>query len=358
MRKCQGCGAILQSDDPKKIGYIPKSDALLCQRCFRLTHYNDAMISYREGISADDVFSMVNELDALICYVVDLFDFEAGLFPRLMAMSKNKDILLVATKRDLLPKTIGYDKLSKFLMKRCKDACIQIKGVVVCEDLVHHAQSENNPSIDNLLEAIHVLRKGRDVVMMGMANAGKSTLMNALLNDKKITTSAHPGTTLGLIEIPYGDFKLYDTPGLKAEGSILTYCDEKDLKTLIPSKTIKPMVYQLKENQSLSIGGCARIDLWGCENVSAAIYVSNEMKIHRGKCEKADELWNKHLGKDLKPCLSENSDELKKITYQGNIDGQDIVIYGLGFACIRGKVKKVEVVVDQKVSVTFREAMI
>ena len=358
MRKCQGCGAVLQNDDPKRIGYTPKSEAVLCQRCFRLTHYNDAMISYREGISVDDIFAKINKLDALICYVVDLFDFEAGLFSRIMAQIQNKDILLVATKRDLLPKTIGYDKLSKFLMKRCKEEGILLKGVVVVEDLVHHAQSISNPSMNNLNEAIHALRKNRDVVMMGMANAGKSTLLNALLNGRQITTSAYPGTTLGLIEIAYEDFRLYDTPGLFAGGSVLTYCDEKDLRTIIPFKVIKPIIYQLKGNQSLSIGGIARIDLWGCEEVSATAYFSNEMKVHRGKCENADALWQKHLGKELVPCLSTGMDDLKKTTYQGNINGHDIVIYGLGFVCIRGKVKKAEVIADQRVSVTFREAMI
>ncbi len=358
MRKCLGCGAVLQSEDANKIGYTPKSDAVICQRCFRLTHYNDAMVSYRQGISADSVLQEVNQLDALICYVVDLFDFEAGLFSRIMAHSRNKEILLVGTKRDLLPKSIGYEKLSKFIIHRCKEEGIDLKGVVIVEDLVHHAYSENNPSIDNLLEAFAQLRNGKDIVMMGMANAGKSTLVNALLRQSKITTSPHPGTTLGLIEMEYEDYKIYDTPGLMAKGSVLTYCEDKDLKKLIPLKPIKPTVYQLKGNQSLSIGGYARIDLWGCEGVSATCYFSNEMKLHRGKCEKADELWQNHLGKELSPTISKNISDLKKITYQGNIDGQDIVIFGLGFVCMRGKVDKVEVVVDERVSVTFRKAMI
>lgn len=357
MRKCQGCGAILQSEDPMKMGYTPKSDALICQRCFRLTHYNDAMVSYREGISAEDVLSKINQLEALICFVVDLFDFEAGLFSRIMAHSKNKEILLIATKRDLLPKTTGYDKFSKFIMKRCHQEGIELKGVVIVEDLVKHAQSENNPSIDHVFEAISMLRDGKDVVLMGMANAGKSTLLNGMLGTT-ITTSAHPGTTLDLIEIDMGDYKIYDTPGLKSEGSVLTYCDEADLKILIPNKTIKPTVYQLKGNQSLAIGGVARIDLWGCEEVSCVFYTSNLVKLHRGKCENADDLWKTHLGKELKPSISTDFSDFKKITYQGNVDGQDIVIFGVGFVRVKGKVKKVDVYVDKKVDVTFREAMI
>ena len=358
MKKCTGCGALLQSEDPKKIGYTPKSDATLCQRCFRLTHYNDVMVSYREGIDALDILDKVNALDALICLVVDLFDFEAGLFSRILASSKNKDMLLIATKRDLLPKTTGYDKFSKYIMKRCKQENISLKGIVIVEDLVHKAQSENNPSVENVWQAIEELRLGRDVVMMGMANAGKSTLVNALLNEKKITTSAHPGTTLDLIEIEMKGYKLYDTPGIKSGGSVLTYCKECDLKTLIPQKTIKPTVFQLKGNQSLAIGGIARIDLYDCENVSAAFYVSNMMNLHRGKIEGADERWKQHLGKEFVPVLSDTWNDFVKTTYQGNLDGKDIVIPGCGFVCIQGKVKKCDVYVDKKVMVTFREAMI
>lgn len=355
MKKCQGCGAMLQSDDPKKIGYTPKKDGIVCQRCFRLTHYNDPMVSYREGIGLEKVIDQINQMNALICFVVDLFDFEAGLLSRINALSKNEDILLIATKRDLLPITSGYDKLSKFIMSRCKEEGILLKGVVITSDLANHAASEENPSVNHVLEAIHMLRKGRDVVLMGMSNAGKSTLLNALLQSHVITTSAHPGTTLDLIEIELEDFKIYDTPGLSAVGSVLTYCQEKDLKTLIPSKRIKPRVFQLNKNQSLSLGGIARIDLWGCEHVSATVYVSNELMIHRSKCENADDLWEKHRGLELVPVLS---DSLKKTTYQGNIDGHDIVICGLGFVCIHGRVQRVHVVSDERVNVTFRKAMI
>ena len=42
--RCYGCGAILQTDDQKKVGYIPQikdnGKPLLCQRCFRLQHYH------------------------------------------------------------------------------------------------------------------------------------------------------------------------------------------------------------------------------------------------------------------------------------------------------------------------------
>lgn len=48
-RRCIGCGAILQTTDPKKPGYLPAAtlakaeadDDIYCQRCFRLRHYNE-----------------------------------------------------------------------------------------------------------------------------------------------------------------------------------------------------------------------------------------------------------------------------------------------------------------------------
>ena len=41
MKKCKGCGAILQSKDQNAPGYTPKENSDYCQRCFRLIHYDD-----------------------------------------------------------------------------------------------------------------------------------------------------------------------------------------------------------------------------------------------------------------------------------------------------------------------------
>ena len=83
MKKCKGCGAILQSKDPNAPGYTPKENSDYCQRCFRLIHYDDLMISMRKGIDPDVVMDRISQSDALILWVVDLFDFEAGIIPGL-----------------------------------------------------------------------------------------------------------------------------------------------------------------------------------------------------------------------------------------------------------------------------------
>lgn len=66
-------------------------------------------------------------------------------------------------------------------------------------------------------------RKGRDIVFMGVANAGKSTILNQLLAMEDLTTSRHPGTTLDLVPIEQDGYTIYDTPGIENHHSVLTF---------------------------------------------------------------------------------------------------------------------------------------
>lgn len=51
-----------------------------------------------------------------------------------------------------------------------------------------------------IVNAILKYRKNRNVIFMGVANAGKSTVLNHLLATKDLTTSQNPGTTLDLVQ--------------------------------------------------------------------------------------------------------------------------------------------------------------
>ena len=88
MRRCSGCGAILQSEDKTRIGYTPKEDSSYCQRCFRLIHYDDLTISMKTGIDPDAVLNGIADMDGMILYVADLFDFEAGMIAGLACKIK------------------------------------------------------------------------------------------------------------------------------------------------------------------------------------------------------------------------------------------------------------------------------
>lgn len=355
---CKGCGVRLQCDDKASLGYTPKIEADYCQRCFRIRHYDDVVISMKQGIDSDAVLQKINGLDALIVWVVDLFDFEANILQGINRHLMGKDIILVATKRDLLPESVGNEKLSQFLMARLKTLGIRVQGIVICGDLVKHAKMEDNASIEEVEYAIAHYRRERDVVVMGMANAGKSTLLNAMCANSDLTTSRHPGTTLDFTEIEHQGYKMYDTPGLTRYDSLLTHMDDSLLKTLIPLKPLKARIYQLHEHQTMSLGGLVRLDLIGCGKTTCVAYFSERLPLHRSKQEKADDLWKGHFGELLSPVLDASAQDMQMFEVSNIKEKTDIVIHGLGWFCVSGEVKQLRVYIPKNGNVTFRKAMI
>lgn len=357
-KRCIGCGVELQQKDKTAVGYTPKLEADYCQRCFRIQHYDDVTISMKTGIDPDVVLRQIEQKDALVLWVVDLFDFEANMIPGINRHLIGKDIIMIATKRDLLPDTLGDQKLSQFILARCKEFGIVIQGLVICGDLAKHAFAEDNYSIEEVQHAIELYRKDRDVIVMGMANAGKSTLLNGLLGKQNLTTSRYPGTTLDLVEMKMDGYTLFDTPGLTRYDSYLTTVSDDLLKQILPQKRLKARNYQLYEDQSIAVGGLARLDLIGCTKVSCVGYFAQGLQMHRGKQEKADALWNTHMNELLSPALSSDFQTMKRFSHSGIKGKLDVVIHGLGWFCISGDVQLIEIYVSEGVSVTFRKAMI
>lgn len=357
-KRCKGCGVMLQQSHKDQIGYTPKEDADYCQRCFRIRHYDDVTISMKTGIDPHQVLQQIAKWDAMVLWVVDLFDFESNMIPGIQRHLSGKPLIMVGTKRDLLPDTLSDEKLSRFILERCRDLGIPIDGLVICGDLVKNARAPHNDSIAEVKKAIALYRGHRDVAVMGMANAGKSTLLNALLERDELTTSRYPGTTLEAVKTDMGDYMLYDTPGLTRDDSCLTVATDSILKQLIPDRRLKARNYQLYEDQSLAVGGVARLDLIGGTKVSCVGYFAAALNLHRGKQEKADALWENHWGKLLSPTLTQRKLPMRKYTHLGTGEKLDVVIHGLGWFCISGDVKVIHIYVPQGVGVTFRKAMI
>ena len=155
MTKCKGCGAVLQNTDIKAIGYTPKENSEYCQRCFRLMHYDDLQYSMKTGIDPDEVLSRINEIDGIILWVCDIFDFEASMIEGLNKHLIGRDIIMVVTKRDLLPVTVSNEKMAKFIFSRLKDYGITIKGLIVT--------GKNIDNKDEILKAINIYNQGSDI---------------------------------------------------------------------------------------------------------------------------------------------------------------------------------------------------
>ena len=367
---CIGCGAEIQSENPNKQGYLPKSvveksieeNNLVCKRCFRLKNYNE--VSDVE-LGAEDFYKLIITLskkDGLIVKVVDIFDFSGSWIEDVIdIVGNNKDIVLVANKLDLLPKSVKQNKIKQWLFKMLKAKGIKVKDILLISAIKNHGIEEAAARIDEL-------RNGKDVYIIGATNVGKSTFINKLIElttgDKNVITTSHfPGTTLGMIEIPLDRAtSIYDTPGIILDYDIAHYLDAKSLKLVMPKKEIKARVFQLNAEQSLFFGGMARVDFVKGERQSFTLYASNLVDIHRTKLSNADALFEKHLGTLLKPPFEDNISIFKnQVKKNFKIDDRkiDIVISGLGWITVNSDSGcEIDIYVPEEIEVFVRESII
>ena len=362
--QCVGCGVEIQTERPDELGYAPKSalekEAIICQRCFRLKHYNEVQ---DVSLTDDDFLKILNgigQTDGLVVKVVDIFDFNGSWLPGLHRFVGNNKVLLVGNKADLLPKSIKKNKLIHWMKREAKELGLKSVDVFLMS-------AQKGQGIREIAEAIEHYREGKDVYVVGCTNVGKSTFINAIIKEVTgekdiITTSQYPGTTLDMIDIPLDNgASLYDTPGIINHHQMAHYVDKRDLKLISPKKEIKPKVYQLNEGQTLYFGGLARLDYVQGGRKSLTCYVSNDLHIHRTKLEKADELYEKQAGELLQPPRPEQMDEFPElVAHEFTIKNEktDIVFSGLGWVTVNETGSKVVAHAPKGVGVFVRDSLI
>ena len=363
---CIGCGAIIQTEDKTGLGFTPQSalekgletGEVYCQRCFRLRHYNEIT---DVQLTDDDFLKLLHEVgdsDALVVNVIDIFDFNGSVIPGLPRFVSGNDVLLVGNKKDILPKSVKPGKISQWLMERAHEEGLRPVDVVL-------TSAQNKHAIKEVIDKIEHYRKGRDVYVVGVTNVGKSTLINAIIqeitgDENVITTSRFPGTTLDKIEIPLDDGSyIYDTPGIIHRHQMAHYLTAKNLKYVSPKKEIKPKTYQLNPEQTLFLGGLGRFDFISGEKQGFTAFFDNELKLHRTKLEGASDFYDKHLGTLLTPPNNKEKEDFPKLVQHVFTikDKTDLVISGLGWIRVTGTAK-VSVWAPEGVAVVTRKAII
>ena len=216
-----------------------------------------------------------------------------------------------------------------------------------------------------MIEKIEQYRKGRDVYVVGVTNVGKSTLINAIIQeitgDKDvITTSRFPGTTLDKIEIPLDDGSfIYDTPGIIHRHQMAHYLTAKNLKYISPRKEIKPKTYQLNPEQTLFLAGLGRFDFVSGERQGFTAFFDNELQLHRTKLQGASDFYQKHAGTLLVPPTSMELKEFPELVrHEFTINEKtDVVFSGLGWIRVNEKAK-IAAWAPMGVDVVIRKAII
>ncbi len=366
--KCIGCGVEIQTEKEEELGYLPKSafekkspdDLIYCKRCFTMRNYNKGEKSEMTNDDFIKIVSSISNTNSLVVKIIDIFDFSGSFIDAINRLTGQSDVLLVGNKLDLLPKSVKKDKVVRWMRRQSNMSGLKVIDATLISSL-------KGNGIDEALKMIEKYRKGRDVYVVGATNVGKSSFINSILKRyadetrNVITVSALPGTTLNLIEIPLSDSEsIYDTPGILNEHQIVHQLDFDSYKKIIPTKEIKPKVYQLNSDQTIFMGGIASFSFLKGERTSFVFHFSNNLNLHRTKTSNATELFEKHKGVMLSPPTLEEINNNEFVTHSFKISGDkkyDIVISGLGFITVNAEVT-VEIMAFKNVGVFLREAII
>ncbi len=268
MKKCLGCGAVLQTKDKNKLGYVPLekwSTAKLCERCFRLIHYNDLKVV--DFKVAETVLKDVNHKGKFAFFLVDLLNINTTVIKTYHQIKIPK--CFVVSKIDFIPKYINKNNIK-----------IWLKEEYQINEEIYFLSAYKNQNI-HCLESVMIDKNCLEAYLLGYTNSGKSTLINKIMDSNQITTSLLPNTTANFIKIKLDSkLTLIDSPGFLYPDSLYDQSDVTIMKKINPQTFLKPITFQLKKGMSIVIENLIRI-----ENVSdkcnLTFYMSNLLEIKK-----------------------------------------------------------------------------
>lgn len=252
MTKCVGCGIKLQNKNVNEVGYTPDLKNELCERCFKLKNYN---VLTNKGINIDNdkLINKINELNSCVLFLVDFINLDSEVIDAYKKIKSKK--ILIITKADIIPKNIKYQKLIQ-----------NIKNIYdIKEDLIL-TSSKTKLNIKTITK---ICLEEKNICLAGFTNAGKSSLINALVGSD-ITVSKKSNTTQDFIKLNVDGINIYDAPGFMSNIN----------RENIPGSIIRPITYQFPSKHYLLIQD---IKLNILENSNFTIYVGNEANIIRRK---------------------------------------------------------------------------
>ena len=166
-----------------------------------------------------------------------------------MLRKLNREIILLINKTDLSKKS---QPISDFYQLGIKDVLL--------------ISAKNNNGITDLKEKLSDILVGdqiaskdifRRISIIGKPNAGKSTLINTLLNEERMIISDIAGTTLDAIEIPFtfkdNNFLLYDTAGITRKSKTISTIQKFSINsTLETIKTTDICIFMIDAEEGIT----------------------------------------------------------------------------------------------------------
>lgn len=363
---CVGCGIELQSEYPNKDGYIQpsvlESDRTehYCQRCFKIKNYGTNIpvevnkSDYRREVK------LAADSAELALPVFDIIDFEGSFDDEILDILREMESIIVINKLDLIPDDKHPSEVANWVKGRLAEEGISPLDIAI-------VSSKNGYGINGIFKKInHFYPEGVDVVVLGVTNVGKSSIVNKLLGKKLVTVSKYPGTTLKINRcmIPKTKITLIDTPGLIPEGRISDLvCGDCNLK-IIPSGEISRKTYKLDKDRVIFLGDLLQMRVTDIEENKPiiSIYASKNVNFLETNMERQQEYAGENRVDIFKIPCEKCVDEYKKNSMKKEIytvhTGEELAFKGLGWITVKRGPLHVEVTIPESIDGIVRTAFI
>eukprot|EP00667_Euglena_gracilis_P002491 EG_transcript_2487 len=244
------------ADDPPEEG----PEKVVCQRCHTMRHkLKELKNELRSGWSENDLLqperfrqllTPLRKLNCCVVMFVDLFDFHGSMLRDLFDIVGFNPLIIVANKVDLLPSDADLHRIRLWVWVECKR--LQLRQLTL--DDIYLVSCKSGLGISALLKGMKEKAKQRPTYIVGVANVGKSSFINALVSPPRespdakrrpgaatalpqlVTSSLIPGTTLDFLKIELKDSVLYDTPGIVMPHQLTSVLTVREMEAVIPSK--------------------------------------------------------------------------------------------------------------------------
>ena len=265
-KKCLGCGITLQNTDKSKDGYVEDLTHDICHRCFIIKNYGENKVINKTNHDYLKILNQIKDND-IVVYVSSLLTLN------LDYLNKFKKVILVLTKRDILPKSVKDIKIINYLKTRYHN----LEDIII----VSAYKKYNLDLLYNKLTKY----VDKQIYIVGITNSGKSTLINEMIKSYNgtegiITTSNYPSTTLDTVDVTIGKLTVKDTPGILIPTSIINYLDNHYLKKINAKKEIKPITMEIKGKGAILIDELIRVE-YETTHSSMTFYLSNNLKVSK-----------------------------------------------------------------------------
>ena len=102
IKRCSGCGAVLQTENSNLVGYVPDLKFKICQRCHKLTNYGEVIYS-NVNKDNDKIIDIINKNKKHVFFLIDFLNINDEVINTYKKISSTKNIII--TKKDNIPKT-------------------------------------------------------------------------------------------------------------------------------------------------------------------------------------------------------------------------------------------------------------